>query len=95
MEKFISINMVEAFEMSRKDYNIYRNWELPKDENGDDKGYLVELFNIREPNHPDHAGYISWLPKEVFEKIYHKAEGISFGLTIEIIKLNQRLCRTG
>ena len=95
MEKFLGINMVGAFEMSRKDYNIYRDWELPKDENGDDKGYLVELFNIRESNHPDHDEYISWLPKEVFEKMYRKAEGMSFGLAIEAMKLGKSVCRTG
>ncbi len=95
MEKFISIAMVEAFEMSRKDYIIYRDWELPKDENGDDKGYLIKLFNIREPNNPDPDGYISWLPKEVFEKIYRKAEGISFGLAIEAMRLGKSVCRTG
>ena len=95
MEKFIGINIVEAFEMSRKDYNIYRGWELPKDENGDDKGYLVELFNTGESNHPDHEGYISWSPKEVFEKIYRKIEAMSFDLAVEAMKLGKKVCRTG
>lgn len=95
MEKFIGINMVEAFEMSRKDYNIYRVWELPKDENGDDKGYLVKLLNTEKSNHPYHDGYISWSPKEVFEKIYRKIEAMPFGLAVEAMKLGKRVCRTG
>ena len=44
--------------MSRGEYNLYRCWELPENENGNDKGYLVCYGN----------GYESWCPKEQFEK---------------------------
>ena len=56
--------------MNRLEYNIFREWTLPKDEDGSDAGYLVEYTNGSKPNHKDFAGYISWSPKEVFEGTY-------------------------
>ncbi|AUR89360.1 hypothetical protein NVP1122B_69 [Vibrio phage 1.122.B._10N.286.46.F8] len=56
-----------ATPMNRIDYNIYRGWELPSNENGSDEGYLVEYLDSGEPNHPEHKGYISWSPKGVFD----------------------------
>jgi len=37
-------------------------------------------------NHPNHVGYISWSPKEVFERAYHPADGMTFGLAVEALK---------
>ena len=61
---------VHARPMNRVDYNAYRGWEVPADENPTDDGYLVEYLDGGKPNHPDHAGYISWSPKDVFERSY-------------------------
>lgn len=66
MGYFVSSKIVKAFPMSRSDYNQYRGWKLPTNENGDDAGYLVEYLDGGETNHPNHAGYISWSPAEVF-----------------------------
>ena len=65
--KFIGTKVVLALAMTRLAYNVYRGWELPADENGDDDGYLVEYTDGGAPNHPDHAGFISWCPKAQFE----------------------------
>ncbi|MGO1272304.1 MAG: hypothetical protein ACTMK5_11030, partial [Pseudomonas helleri] len=65
--KFIGTKVVLALAMTRLAYNVYRGWELPADENGDDDGYLVEYTDGGAPNHPDHAGYISWSPKAQFD----------------------------
>ena len=62
--------IVQATPMNRLEYNQYRGWDLPADENGDDEGYLVEYLDGGKGNHPAHLGYISWSPKEVFERAY-------------------------
>ena len=56
--------------MTRAEYNTYRGWELPADENGADEGYLVEYIDGGTSNHPAHAGYISWSPADVFSRAY-------------------------
>lgn len=70
MDYFIGSKIIKARPMSRIDYNNYRGWELPDYENGADEGFLVEYLDGGEANHKDHAGYISWSPKEVFENAY-------------------------
>lgn len=61
---------VLARPMNRLSYNALRGWEVPANENPVDEGYLVEYLDGGAPNHPDFAGYISWSPKEVFERGY-------------------------
>lgn len=61
---------VHARPMTRGEYNAYRGWEVPADENPADDGYLVEYLDGGKSNHPNHAGYISWSPKDVFERSY-------------------------
>jgi hypothetical protein len=73
MEKYTGVKEILAKPMNRKEYNDYRGWELPADENGDDEGFLVEYVQSETSpnvNHPAHKGYISWSPKDVFEESY-------------------------
>ena len=65
---------VHAVPMTRLDYNILRGWELPANENGSDKGYLVEYIDGGKPNHFDYEGYISWSPKEQFDNGYRATQ---------------------
>lgn len=61
--------------MTRLEYNQFRGWTLPADENGEDAGYLVEYTDGGTPNTKEFAGYISWSPKEQFEnqsKVAHQ-----------------------
>ena len=67
---FIGTKIVLALAMTRLAYNEYRGWQLPGDDNGADDGYLVEYTDGGAPNHPDHAGYISWSPKAQFDAGY-------------------------
>lgn len=67
---------VYARPMTRAEYNAYRGWEVPADENPNDEGYLVEYVDGGKSNHPDHAGYISWSPKEVFERAYMEVNNV-------------------
>lgn len=69
---YVGIKEVKAIPMNRGDYNVYRGWECPADENPADEGYLVEYLDGGESNHPNHAGYISWSPKAVFEQAYFR-----------------------
>ena len=68
---YVGTKVIHAVAMTRLDYNIYRGWQLPKDENGDDNGYLVEYSDGGTPNVFGHTGYVSWSPADVFEKAYN------------------------
>jgi hypothetical protein len=70
MENYIGVKRIKAEPMNRLEYNEYRGWDLPSDEDGTDEGFLVEYIDGGKANHPDHKGYISWSPKEVFENAY-------------------------
>lgn len=95
MREFIGTKIVKATEMTRLEYNNYRGWELPTDENGDDKGYLVEYLDGGKPNHPHHDGYISWSPKLVFELSYNSSGELSFGDAIAYLKEGEKVARKG
>lgn len=92
---YIGTKIIGAKPMSREAYNAYRGWKLPDNENGADEGYLVEYHDGGTPNHPLHAGYISWSPKEQFEKAYRPTTGLTFGLAIEALKAGKRVTRSG
>lgn len=69
---YIGTKVVHALPMTRLAYNQLRGWQLPADENGADEGYLVEYTDrVEDPAHvPGCLGYISWSPKDVFERSY-------------------------
>lgn len=70
MTLYTGTKTVIAEPMSRQQYNDYRGWALPADENGTDEGYLVEYTDGGKANMPDRKGYVSWSPKDVFERAY-------------------------
>lgn len=59
-----------AMPMTRGQWCLYRGWQLPEGENPGDDGYMVKYLDGGAPNHPDHEYYISWSPKDVFERTY-------------------------
>lgn len=85
MKTYIGTKIIEANPMTRGDYNIFRGWKIPENENPEDGGYLVK--------YPD--GYISWLQKEVFEEAYRECDSMSFGLAIEAMKKGKKVKRKG
>lgn len=96
MQQFIGVKLINAKEMTRLEYNQLRGWALLEDENGEDDGYLVEYIDGGKANHTDFAGYISWSPKDVFERAYRPTEtGMNFGLALEALKVGKKVARDG
>ena len=62
MNTYIGVKSIEAKEMTLGDYNTYRGWNIPEDEDPARQGYLVKYSD----------DYESWSPKEVFEAAYLK-----------------------
>jgi hypothetical protein len=95
MKQYIGVKLIHAIGMTRRRYNEYRGWQLPADENGDDEGFLVEYMDGGKTNVEGHAGYVSWSPKDVFERAYAPTDGMSFGLAIEAMKKGLKVARAG
>ena len=71
MEEYIGTKIVKAEPMNLGDYNNYRGWTIPEDEDPEREGYLVK--------YPDN--YISWSPKEIFEEAYVRTENNKLAIT--------------
>ena len=95
MKPFIGTKMILARPMGRGEYNTYRGWQIPLDENPADEGFLVEYVDGGVSNHPGHAGYISWSPKDVFERAYRPTSGLDFGDALQALKAGKRVARGG
>lgn len=91
----IGTKAVLAHAMTRGEYNDYRGWTVPENEDATDLGYFVEYLDGGKPNHPDHIGYISWTPKDVFEQSYKASGSLSFGAAVELLKAGKRVARSG
>lgn len=64
--------------MTRGDYNKFRGWNIPENENPNDKGYIVKYSD----------GYISWSPKSVFEEAYDEIGNKPLIDTVVLMKSN-------
>lgn len=95
MKTFIGTKIINAAPMSRADYNTFRGWTLPADEDGADEGYLVEYTDGGKPNVPGYAGYVSWSPKAQFDGAYRETAGLTFGVAVEALKLDKKVARAG
>ena len=86
MKTYIGTKIIQAEPMSRGDYNTYRGWQIPADENPADEGYLVKYSD----------NYESWSPKKQFEEAYRAFEGgMNFGHAIELLKQGFKVSRKG
>jgi Phage protein (N4 Gp49/phage Sf6 gene 66) family len=98
VKTYIGTKVIRAVPMNREQYVRYRGWELPENENASDEGYLVEYTDGGASNVEGHAGYVSWSPKDVFEKAYTvgtKPKETTFldRLIVEFEELNTRVGR--
>lgn len=95
MNRFIGVKQINAAPMTRLEYNQFRGWTLPENENGNDEGFLVEYLDGGKANTSEYEGYVSWSPKDVFENAYRPTDGLSFGLAIEALKIGKKVARSG
>lgn len=89
LTQYVGTKLVTAKAMNRADYNVLRGWDLPDDEDGADKGYLVqyEPSESSPPNVKGFPGYVSWSPKDVFEESYTDAQkGLPFSMVLDLVK---------
>ena len=85
MEKFIGTKIIHAEPMTRGEYNKFRGWQIPADENPDDAGYKVVYSD----------DYVSWSPADAFEEAYRQCDALPFSLAIEAVKKGKRVARKG
>lgn len=64
MKAYIGVKLIKAKSMTRGEYNEFKGWDIPANENPDDLGYLVQYGD----------DYCSWSPKDVFESAYLSLE---------------------
>lgn len=95
MQQYIGTKQILAKPMTRGEYNAYRGWKIPEDENPLEEGYLVEYKDGGAPNDSRHAGYITWSPKNAFDGAYRVADGLTFGLALEAMQRGLAVSRPG
>jgi len=95
MQQFIGTKVINAKPMTRLEYNQFRGWDLPSNENGEDAGFLVEYVDGGSANTKEYSGYVSWSPQDVFNKSYESISLMSFSHCLEFLKQGLRLRRAG
>lgn len=80
MKQYTSRKSILAKPMTLGEYNKYRNWDMPKNEDPLKEGYLVEYLDSPTTNMPHgHTNYISWSPKNIFDKSHIEFNPFSVG----------------
>lgn len=95
MELHVGTKVINAKPMTRLEYNVFRGWTMPENENGDDEGFLVEYLDGGQANTEEYDGYVSWSPKEVFVNAYKASGSMGFGAAIELLKNGCKMARKG
>jgi len=85
MDTYIGTKISGAKPMNRQEYNDFRGWQLPGDEDGADAGYIVQYSD----------GYVSWSPATQFEEAYRPTTGMNFGLATEAMRKGHKVARAG
>jgi hypothetical protein len=83
MEKYLGVKVINAESATKYDYEMNIKGVDCKEDN--QEGYIV----IYED------GYVSWSPKDVFEKAYRRIDNLTFGLAIEALKKGMKIKRKG
>lgn len=72
MGRFVGTKALNAMPLTRGGWCHLRGWAVPADEDAADDGYLVEYTDELRPNVAGFDGYVSWSPKDVFERSYQQ-----------------------
>lgn len=82
LKQYVGVRVVNAKPMTRQEYNDFRGWQVPENENPKGDGYLVEYVDstVQAELEGKANGYVSWSPKAVFENAYSTVarEGMTF-----------------
>lgn len=96
MDLYIGTKTILAKEMTFEAYNKKRGWDLPDIDNRAEVGFLVEDLDTEDPDQSDRKGYVSWLPKAVFNRLYQNVEeGMSFGRALVFLESGHKITRKG
>lgn len=89
MKRYTGRKNIEASPMTKHAYQDYQGITRSGD---NEEGYIVEYKeNGSRRNHLAHDNYISWSPKDVFEKAYKPSGTLEERLDIEIDELGERI----
>lgn len=94
MKSYIGTKVINAKPMTRFLYDTFRGWDVDPDQ-ADEAGYLVEYTDGGKPNTEHYAGYVSWSPKDVFERAYRPTDNMAWGDAIAALKQGQAVARQG
>jgi len=95
MKNYIGTKEIKARPMTLGEYNKYRGWDIPSDEDPEKEVYLVEyaVDPDSKPNHADHEGYITMSPKHLFDKEYKPSDTFLDRLLIERDELSSKISK--
>jgi hypothetical protein len=90
MKKYLGVKIVSAEPMDSasfetKEKRSSRNVVDGLEREGTKEGYKVVYED----------GYVSWSPKDVFEKAYRCIDNLTFGMAIEALKQGKKVARKG
>ena len=92
---YIGTKAVLATPMTRGEYNAYRGWDMPENEDESELVYLVEYIDGGKANDDRHSGYITMSPKEVFDNAYRQNGQLAFGDAVTALKQGKKVARGG
>jgi hypothetical protein len=91
MQQYIGTKIINARPALRSEVDSL----LGKETSNNDEGYLVEYLDGGTPNTTEFDNYISWSPRDVFEKAYKGSGKLTFGDAIAYMKLGHKVARKG
>ena len=91
---YIGGKIVKAVEMTLGQYNHFRGWSLPFNENPRDNGYLVVGLNS-VINIEGIEGYVTWIPKDTFKTEFRSNTNLTYGDALYLVEKGERLMRNG
>lgn len=92
---YIGTKEIKAIPLTKEQYNYFRGYKNPINEDPKEKGYLVQYLDGGKANHPDIPNYISWSPVHVFDKAYKTDGELSYSAALVLLKKGERLMRQG
>lgn len=85
MKQYVGTRMIHADPMTRGEYNQYRGWQIPENENPEDEGYHIVYSD----------GYETWIPQKQFDEVYRGVRHLTFGIAVELLKKGKKVARQG